>query len=522
MARTVTVIPATRNKFSSAELSPDYKRKVAGYARVSTDMDEQFTSFEAQKEYYSSFIKSHEDWQFVDVYADEGISGTHTAQREGFQKMICDAKSGKIDLILTKSISRFARNTVDTLTTIRELKDRGIEVYFEKENIWTLDSKSEVVLTIMASLAQEESRSLSENIRWSVNKKFEQGKFSLPYKCFLGYEKGEDGRPVINEKQAEIVRTIYTKYLSGDSLDAIAHYLEEKQILTPRGKKKWNISTINNILANEKYAGNAILQKHYSIDFLDKRQRTNNGEVPKYYINDSHPAIVSMEEYEMVQLERENRKSTNHVSYSSGLFSGKIRCGQCGGFFGAKTWHSTDRYRRTIFRCNRKYGKEGKVCDVPHVTEDFLKEVALKAINQLLDNKEKVIADLETIKKSLFGLSELEAERDRLEAEVEVAKELVTRSISSGPITDAGRYGALEDKYHERLERLDAVKEEIVSVRNKRLGINSFVRKLRCAENQVDEFSPDLFIGLVDHITIHSRSYMVVTFRDGQNIDVDL
>lgn len=522
MSKTITIVEATKNKFTSVEILPNYKRKVAGYARVSTDLDEQFTSFEAQKSYYTSYIKSHPEWKFVRVYADEGISGTHTEHREGFQRMIKDAKDGKIDLILTKSISRFARNTLDTLSTIRELKERGIEVHFEKENIWTLDSKSEMMLTFMASFAQEESRSISENIRWAINKKFEKGRFSLPYKCFLGYDRGEDGLPVINEKEAQVVRTIYTKYLSGESPDSIARYLESRNVPTPRGQKKWSTTTINSILRNEKYSGNAVLQKHYSIDFLDKRRRVNNGEMKKYYINDSHEAIISQEEYDLVQIEIENRKSVNHLPYASGLFSGKIRCGQCGGFFGAKTWHSTDKYRRTIYRCNRKYGPAGKECDVPHVTEDFLKDVVVKAANKLLDNRESIIKDLEEIKNQLFGLKELEKERGELEAEADVSKALISKSISSGPITNTEKHDALEEKYHNTVKRLDEVREEIVSIRNKRLGMNSFIRNFKSSEQHITEFSPELFVGLVDHITVFSRSRVVVTFRDGRELSLDM
>ena len=521
MARTVTIVQPTKNKFNSVVINPNHKRRVAGYARVSTDTDEQFTSFEAQLNYYTSYIQSHDDWEFVDVYSDEGISGTHTSQREGFNRMIADALAGKIDLILTKSISRFARNTVDTLTTIRKLKDKGVEVYFEKENIWTLDSKGELFITIMASLAQEESRSLSENIRWAVNKKFEQGRFSLPYKCFLGYDRGEDGLPVINEKEAETVRTIYTKYLAGDSPDAIAHYLDEKGIPTPRGLKKWSIGTINSILRNEKYAGNAILQKHYSIDFLDKKSRINNGEVPKYHITDSHPAIVSQEEFDLVQLELENRKKTNHTSYSSSLFSGKVRCGQCGSFFGAKTWHSTDKYRRTIFRCNNKYGKNETACDVPHVTEEFLKDIVVKAVNQLLDNREVVVEDLHFLLKKMFDVSWLEKQREALEAELEITAQLSEKEISSGPISDAGKYEALLARHKDAFEKLNTVKEEIVSVRNKRLGIQSFIRNLKSEEQQITEFSPQLFTGLVDHLTFYNREKVTVTFRNGQEITVE-
>lgn len=211
----VRVIPATISRTTSEPIASSAKRKVAAYARVSTDLEEQQTSYEAQVSYYTDYIKSREDWDFVKVYTDEGVTGTSTKYREGFQEMVGDALSGKIDLIVTKSVSRFARNTVDSLTTIRELKEHGTEVYFEKENIWTFDSKGELLLTIMSSLAQEESRSISENVRWGQRKKAADGKYTLAYAHFLGYDKGEDGKPVINTDQAVVVQEIYSRFLEG-------------------------------------------------------------------------------------------------------------------------------------------------------------------------------------------------------------------------------------------------------------------------------------------------------------------
>ena len=211
------VIPPTINRTTAVPVGKVAKRKVAAYARVSTDQEEQLTSYEAQVSYYTDFIQANDDWKFVKVYTDEGVTGTSTKHREGFQEMIEDALAGKIDLIVTKSVSRFARNTVDSLTNIRLLKEHGTEVYFEKEFIWSFDSKGELLLTIMSSLAQEESRSISENVRWGQRKKFSDGRYSLNYRHFLGYDKGEDGKLVINPEQAEIVRQIFGMYLEGAS-----------------------------------------------------------------------------------------------------------------------------------------------------------------------------------------------------------------------------------------------------------------------------------------------------------------
>lgn len=237
-AKNVTVIPATRNLRTGAPKNASIKRRVAGYARVSTDSDEQFTSYTAQVDYYTGYIKSNPNWEFVNVYTDEGISAVSTKHRDGFNRMIADALSGKIDLIVTKSVSRFARNTVDSLTTVQKLKEKGVEVYFEKENIYTLDSKGELLITIMSSLAQEESRSISENVTWGQRKRFADGKVSMPYAQFLGYRKGADGLPEIVPEEAAIVIRIYREFMGGKTLSAIARRLTEDGILTP-GKRRF-------------------------------------------------------------------------------------------------------------------------------------------------------------------------------------------------------------------------------------------------------------------------------------------
>lgn len=303
LAKNITVIPATINIHTKIPKGQNHKRKVAGYARVSTDSEEQYTSYEAQVDYYSNYIKNNPAWKYVGIYTDEGLSGTSTKNRDGFNQMVDDALSGKIDLIVTKSVSRFARNTVDSLTTIRKLKEAGCECYFEKENIHTFDSKGELLLTIMSSLAQEESRSLSENVTWGIRKRFADGKVLLPYSNFLGYRKGEDGLPEIIPEEAELVRRIYRMFMAGESVNAIAKRLIKEKIPTPLGKKRWSITTLESMLTNEKYKGCALLQKKFTVDFLSKKQKENEGEVPQYYVENSHPAIIDPDEWEMVQIE---------------------------------------------------------------------------------------------------------------------------------------------------------------------------------------------------------------------------
>lgn len=278
MAKSVTTIPATLSRFTSTPIGIPKKRRVAAYARVSTDHEEQLTSYEAQVDYYTNYIQGRNDWIFAGVYTDEGITGTNTKRREGFKSMVADALAGKFDLIVTKSVSRFARNTVDSLTTIRQLKENSIEVYFEKENIWTFDGKGELLLTIMSSLAQEESRSISENCTWGQRKRFSDGKVTVPFARFLGYDRGADGNLVLNENEAVIVRRIYSMYLQGMTPHGIAARLTEDGVKSPGGKDKWNQGAVKSILTNEKYKGDALLQKSYTVDFLTKKKKVNEGE----------------------------------------------------------------------------------------------------------------------------------------------------------------------------------------------------------------------------------------------------
>ena len=351
----VTTIPATISRFTATPINEKKKRRTAAYARVSTDSEEQLTSYSAQVDYYTNYIKSRDDWDFVSVYTDEGITGTNTKHREGFKRMVADALAGKIDLIVTKSVSRFARNTVDSLTTVRQLKEKGVEIYFEKENIWTLDSKGELLITIMSSLAQEESRSISENCTWGQRKRFADGKVTVPFKRFLGYDRGPDGNLVLNKDEAVIIRRIYSMFLQGMTPHGIAARLTADGIKSPGGKDKWNAGAVRSILTNEKYKGDALLQKSYTVDFLTKKKKVNEGEIPQYYVEGNHEAIIQPEVFELVQQELERRKTSSGRHSGVHLFSGKIKCGQCGEWYGSKVWHSTDKYRRVIWRCNHKY-----------------------------------------------------------------------------------------------------------------------------------------------------------------------
>lgn len=309
MAVRVMEIPATIN----SRTDETQTRRAAAYARVSTDHEDQITSYAAQVEYYTDYIKERSDLEFVNVYTDEGISGTSTKYREGFKRMIADALAGKIDLIITKSVSRFARNTIDSLTTIRLLKEHNVECYFEKENIHTFDSRGELLLTIMAGIAQEESRSISQNCTWGQRKRFADGKVTVPFKRFLGYDRGEDGSLVVNEKEAAIVRKIYEMFLNGATTYAIAKALTAEHIPTPGGKEVWSKNVVKSILTNEKYKGDALLQKVFTVDYLTKQKKKNKGEVTQYYVEGSHEAIIPPETWTKVQKEFERQKSLRNA-----------------------------------------------------------------------------------------------------------------------------------------------------------------------------------------------------------------
>ncbi|HGS8834641.1 TPA: recombinase family protein, partial [Streptococcus agalactiae] len=360
MKKVITIEPA-KQVTHKVDLPSFTKRRVAGYARVSTDHEDQTTSYEAQMTYYTDYINSRSDWEFVKMYSDEGISGTNTKKRLGFQEMVEDALDGKVDLILTKSVSRFARNTVDSLSTVRKLKEAGVEIYFEKENIWTFDSKGELLITIMSSLAQEESRSISENVTWGRRRQLAEGQVTFSYSQVLGFKKSDTGGFEIDQEEAKIVRYIFHQVLLGNNPNKIARELTAQGIPTPQGKRKWSYGTVKRMLRNEKYKGDALLQKSFTTDFLTKSTKPNEGELPQYYVENNHEAIIKREVFDLVQVELdklEKKRQTNNI------FTGRLFCGDCGSAFGSKVWHSTSKYKRTIYQCNAKYKGEHK-CQTP-------------------------------------------------------------------------------------------------------------------------------------------------------------
>ncbi|MDE5937369.1 MAG: recombinase family protein, partial [Ruminococcus sp.] len=444
---------------------------VAGYARVSTEQEEQQTSYAAQVDYYTKYIKKHSEWEFVKVYTDEGISATNTKHRDGFNQMIADALDGKIDLIITKSVSRFARNTVDSLSTIRKLKEKNVECFFEKEGIWTFDGKGELLISIMSSLAQEESRSISENVTWGHRKRMQDGKVSLPYSSFLGYKKGEDGLPEIVPEEAETIRFIYKSYMEGQTTYTIAKALTERKIPTPTGKEKWHQSTIKSILTNEKYKGSALLQKKFTTDFLTKKVKVNEGEVPQYWIEESHPAIISPEDFEQVQLEMARRKKLGKQYSGNSLFAAKIVCADCGCFFGSKVWHSTSKYRRVIWQCNNKF-KGQQLCSTSHLYEDEIKQRFVNAFSVFFQGKDMILETVQMLIESLSDTSAINKKIEKLAQELSVIenmnRELVIElAQSEKPHDDYDeRRDALTKEYDEKFGKFQKLEQKRIDQLN--------------------------------------------------------
>ena len=355
------VIPAKRQVGNTArQQDAKPKLRVAAYCRVSTDSDEQATSYDAQVEHYTELIQKNPEWEFAGIYADEGISGTNTKKREDFNRMIDDCEAGNIDMIITKSISRFARNTLDCLKYIRKLKEKNIPVFFEKEAINTMDAKGEVLITIMASLAQQESQSLSQNVKLGLQFRYQNGQVQVNHNHFLGYTKDADGNLIIDPEQAEVVKRTYREYLEGYSMDRIAKGLEADGILTGAGKTKWWTSTINKILRNEKYIGDALLQKTYTTDFLNKTSA--NGKKRTY--------------------------SCKHC------FAQIVICGECGEMFRRIHWNNRG-CKSIVWRCISRLEPTGQECHARTVNETVLENVVVQAINTLLGDKSTYQAQLQ-------------------------------------------------------------------------------------------------------------------------------
>lgn len=518
----VTCIPARRQIGNNIKKPEKPKLRVAAYCRVSTDSDEQETSYETQVNHYTEYIQKNPDWQLAGIFADDGISGTNTKKRDEFNRMIDECMAGNIDMIITKSISRFARNTLDCLQYIRQLKDKNIPVYFEKESINTMDAKGEVLITIMASLAQQESQSLSQNVKLGLQYRYQQGKVQVNHNHFLGYTKDENGKLVIDPEQAEIVKRIYREYLEGYSMKKICKHLEADGVLTGAGKTKWYDSTINKILRNEKYMGDALLQKTYTTDFLTKKRVKNTGIVPQYYVEDDHEAIIPKELFMQVQAELVRRRNV-HATKSgkkrcfsgNNCFSQIVCCGECGELYRRIHWNNRGK-KSIVWRCISRLEPSSaeENCTNRTVNEDLLKEVSLKAINQICADSDSFIRQMqENIARAVVDTGTLSPEGidKRLE---ELQEELIEKA------NDKQNYDAIADEIfrlrnqkQQSLMDTETQKENLKRVKE----LQDFIAT---QATEITEFDESLVRRLIDKITVFT-DYFTVEFKSGITIDIE-
>ena len=516
----VTIIPARQRVGSRKKDEERPKLRVAAYCRVSTDSDEQATSYEAQIEHYTAYIQKNPEWELAGIFADDGLSGTDTRKRGQFNLLIEECMAGKIDMVITKSISRFARNTLDCLKYIRQLKDKNIPVFFEKENINTMDSKGEILLTIMASLAQQESQSLSQNVKLGLQFRYQQGLVQVNHNRFLGYTKDEDGRLIIEPQEAEIVKRIYREYLEGASLQQIGKGLETDGILTAANKKKWRPETLRKILQNEKYIGDALLQKTYTVDFLSKKRVKNNGIVPQYYVEGSHEAIIPRDLYMQVQEEMVRRanlhsgaKRKKRVYSSKYALSSIVYCPRCGEIYRRIAWNNRGKHS-IVWRCCTRVEHGPSACDAPTIQESDLQNAVIKAIHEVLGEKDAVLPILEmNIVEALNNDSSSEvSEIDRRLGELQ--QELLRLANTKNDYTEVA------DEIYRLREERQAILVQDAECDGKRQRIEEMKAFLEEQANLPAEYDEQLVRRLVEKVTVFDEK-ITVRFKSGVEIDVE-
>lgn len=514
----IPAMPHADKAGSSVKEKP--KLRVAAYCRVSTDTDEQATSYVTQVEHYTEYISRNPEWTLAGIYADDGISGTNTKNRVEFNRMMDDCGAGRIDMIITKSISRFARNTLDCLKHIRALKAQNIPVYFEKESINTLDAKGEVLLTIMASLAQQESQSLSQNVKLGLQYRYQQGKVQVNHSRFLGYTKDAEGNLIIDPEQAEIVRRIYREYLEGYSMDRIKAGLERDGIPTGSGSKVWYTSTINKILRNEKYIGDTLLQKTYTTDFLNKTRVKNNGIMPQYYVEGNHEAIIPKHLFLKVQDELVRRitcvtANGRKCGFSSHhAFSQIVFCCECGENFRRTQWNNRGK-KSVVWRClTRLYPKKTKLtCHARTVKEDELKAACLSAFNGFWKERDGFQEQMERNIERLLAENNPHEEEKLRKQEEELQQELIN-------LAEARK------NYSHVVSELQKVRELQADLENNRTRRNETVSRIRelkefirSQSSELTEFDETLVRHWIRKITVHP-DWLTIEFKTGDIVEV--
>jgi site-specific DNA recombinase len=530
--KNISLIPS-RPEYDRS-IKPQFKAlRVAAYCRVSTTLEQQETSYEAQVSYYTEKIKSNPNWKLAGIYADDGKSATNTKKRDDFNAMIEDCMAGKIDMIITKSVSRFARNTVDSLQNIRKLKEKNIAVFFEKEGVNTLESTGELLITILSSQAQEESRNLSENTRWGLVRRFENGIVSVNHNKFLGYTKDKNGELVIVPEEAELVKRIFRLYLEGNSIIQITKILESEGIKTVTGRTKWCPGVIDKMLSNEKYMGDVLQQKTYTIDFLTKKRVKNNGIVPQYYIEDDHEAIIPKELFYQVQEEKARRASLNKSAvtrkekkekskYSSKFALTDIMvCKECGLPYRRQVWSKYGQ-KTAVWRCeNRLKNGTGNCKHSPTFKEDVLHEAIMTAINSVVENRgEFVSAFRENVIRVIGSYStknvptEYDGQIEKLQGEMLA---LIEENAKQGAITEDfdERYKRIAEQINDlKQKKLELVREQKMTANfQQRLDdMDACLKKTTC---EVREFDNDLVRRLLQSIKAVKDDLIEIQFKSG-------
>lgn len=530
----VIVIPAKEE--TAQELEKKKNLRVAAYCRVSTNSEEQLNSYENQKAYYTEKIMTNPDWTMVDVFADEGKTGTSACKRKDFLRMIRQCRQGKIDMILAKSVSRFARNTVDTLNYTRELRGLGIPVIFEEQNINSIHPESEFLITIHGAFAQSESEDTSSRVRWGIQQSMRTGKVNIQFKTLLGYKKGPDGEMVIVPEQAETVKLIYEMYLSGKTLRNIKKTLEARGLRNAAGTTEWTTSNLRTILSDEKYCGDVLRQKTFIRDCISKQVIKNTGQRPKYLIQNHHDAIIPREQFDAVQFEMARRRaqtdrSRKSVPTGTGKYSGKyalsglLFCGECGTAYRRVVWTQHGE-KRAVWRCTSRldYGK--KYCkDSPTLDEEPLQQAVLAAINasmsdhgalkaQLTDAMEQELAPIPGESMSLGDI-------DRAIAELgKQFDHLLLEASSAGDVEGyAERFRAISTS----MEGLKCRKANILNIRQEQEQVT---KRVQAAVSVLDGLSAELtqwddnvVYQMLEKVTVLSREMIRVTLRNGMEIE---
>ena len=527
-AKLVTKIDA--NPLLSRQSRQNAVMRVAAYCRVSTDSEDQLESYEAQVAHYTDAISKNPRWRFVEIYADEGITGTLAKKRPNFMRMIRDCKKGKIDLILTKSVARFARNTVDSLNYVRQLKALGVGVFFEEQNLDSLKTDSEMFIGLHSVLAQAESENISANVRWGIQQRMKSGTFAFRYNI-LGYRKGKDGTPEIVPDEAEHIRTIYSMYLNGSSLDQIKAYLECRGVKTRQGKSEWSKSQIKNILTNERYCGDMLLQKTYTENCITKKVKKNRGEMAKYLITDNHPAIIDRQTFKAVQMEIARRSSRQRTSDNTasvlGKYSGKyaltdlLVCGECGRPYRRKTWTRNGK-KKVVWRClNRiEHGKE--FCKrSPTIEEERLHRAICRGLNRAIEDKgeimEMLLANLSygvTGEDGAMEVYALEQQIKTLEKELE---DTITLSQESGG--NGKRFIEMVTKISKQLvalrEQLKLTQDKLLSNENHKYELERVKDILMRQEIGFHEYDDTTVRLLVEYIRVMPEGGKIVIVLKG-------